>query len=491
MEMASAKAKLEKILSFCQSRGYDVEDLIIDIINKLNRLPRELLRSIDGLWNSVKGLERGVDISIIVIKLLGCMWSLLGLTLPLVDIPLKVVLLVAYFLKMLCRMYDWKKTKIPEGTIHDANQHEQAGLEEMFGSAETLIDSFTDRKTPNKSSLDILSKNIDIHIGVYELGRLKSRIKCLMLGGKDDWLTALQLLKLFVRISTFRHSLLFRYQTCLKTNKRFLDTISALKAYIEKERRDNISFLSSIFLVPTLKDVGILTIFDPFEEKELNAYLEELNLSIKDLRSILHNGGFMISPVRNPSIQLARLVLFWSYLGAMKCTPFHIRALLIFQAIENTLNLFRIVSQDSGKFLYMNDNGYCKYASMSSIPENAQWRVILVDETDGTLNTSSYFILCNKKWPEKPLYVERSILKCAKGLDTDSIPKEECLFTLTKPYHSPISVTVQHPGNLKEEPTSTKDRQRSFRKTSIFRKKGFKAFSFKEKTSEFRMKFSK
>lgn len=62
----------------------------------------------------------------------------------------------------------------------------------------------------------------------------------------------------------------------------------------------------------------------------------------------------------------------------------------------------------------------------------------------------------------KPLYVERSILKCAKGLETDSIPKEECLFRLTKPNHFPIFVTVQHPGNLAEEPTSTSDRQRLF-----------------------------
>lgn len=482
MEM-DTKAKLEKFLSFCQSRGYDVGDLITDIINNLKKLRPALLKSIDELWNSVKRLERGVDICITVIKLLGCMWSLSGLVLPVVSITLTVALLVAYFLKILCCMYDWKKIKIPEHTMHDANQHEQAGLEEMFGSAETLIDSFTDRKTPNKSSLDILSKNIDIHIGVSELGRLKSRIKCLMLGGKDDWLTALQLLKLFVRISTFRHSLLFRYQTCLKTNKRFRDTISALQTYIEKERKDNISFLSSIFSVPTLKDVGILTIFDPFEEKELNAYLEELNLKMINLQSIIHNGGFIVSPARNPSVQLGRLfLLLFSYLGALKCTPSNIGALLIFQAIENTFNLFQIVSQDSDKILVMNDNGYCKYARRSSsIPENAQWRVILVDETDGTLNTSSYFILCNKKWPEKPLYVEKSILKRAKGLDTDSKPKEDCLFTLTKQNHpSPISVTWLHPGNLKEEPTSTKDRRRSSRKTSIFRKWSFTAFSFKE-----------
>lgn len=428
--MASTKAKLENILSFCQSRRYDVGDLIIDIINKLNKLPHALLKSIDELWNSVKRLERGVDICLTIINLLGCVWSLSGLALPLVGITLKVVLLVAHFLKLLYRMYDWKKTKIPEDTMHDANQHEQAGLEELFRSAETLIDSFTDRKTSNKSSLDILSKNIDIHIGVYELGRLKSRIKCLMLGGKDDWLTALQLLKLFVRISTFRHSLLFRYQTCLKTNKRFLDTISALQAYIEKERTDNRSFLSSIFLLPTLKNVGILTIFDPFEEKELYAYLEALNLRMENLNSKLHNECILISPAGNPSVQLRRRVLPWSYLGAVKCTPSYIEDSNLFQAIENSFNRYRIVSKDSGKILRMNDNGYCKYVRSSSIPENAQWQVILVNETDGTLNTSSYFILCNKKWPEKPLYVERSFLKRAKGLDTDSIPKEECLLTV-------------------------------------------------------------
>lgn len=431
MEMPSAKAKLEKILSFCQSRGYDVEDLIIYIINKLNRLHGELLRPIDELWNSVKRIESGVDICSTLIKLLGCIWSLSKLALPLVGIPLKVVLLVASFLKMLCQMYDWKKTKIPEGTIPDANQHEQAGLEEMFGSAVTLIDSFNERRKLNKSSLDFLSKNIDIHIAVHELGRLKSRIEYLILGGKDDWLTALQLLKLFALISTFRHILLFRYQTCLKTNKCFLDTISAMRTYIEKERKDNKSFLSNIFLVPTLKKVGILKIFDPSEEKELSAFLEELNLHIFNLKSTLHDECFIFSSVINSSTDLGRPFLPWHYVRGMKRntedSDFRNR-LLKLKAIENFLNVFQIEFADSGSLLYMNNDGYCRHARMSSIPDNAQWRVILVDEPNGTFNTSSYFILCNRKWPEKPLYVERSILKCAKGLEKDSIPKEECLF---------------------------------------------------------------
>lgn len=53
--------------------------------------------------------------------------------------------------------------------------------------------------------------------------------------------------------------------------------------YIEKERRDNILFFFSIFLVLIFKDVGILIIFDLFEEKELNVYLEELNLKMINL----------------------------------------------------------------------------------------------------------------------------------------------------------------------------------------------------------------
>lgn len=82
--------------------GYDVEDLIIYIINKLNRLYGELLRLIDELWNSVKRIESGVDICLILIKLLGCIWFLLKLVLFLVGIFLKVVFLVVFFFKMLC-----------------------------------------------------------------------------------------------------------------------------------------------------------------------------------------------------------------------------------------------------------------------------------------------------------------------------------------------------------------------------------------------------
>lgn len=61
----------------------------------------------------------------------------------------------------------------------------------MFGSVEIFIDFFIDRKILNKFLLDIFSKNIDIYIGVFELGCFKSWIKCFMLGGKDDWFIVL------------------------------------------------------------------------------------------------------------------------------------------------------------------------------------------------------------------------------------------------------------------------------------------------------------
>lgn len=178
----------------------------------------------------------------------------------------------------------------------------------------------------------------------------------------------------------------------LKTNKCFLDTISALQTYFEKKRKDNKSFLSNIFLVPTLEKEGILKIVDPSEEEELSAFLGELNLHIFNLKSTLHNECFICSSARNSSIVLGRPFLPWHYVRGMERntedSDFRNR-LLKLKAIANFLNVFQIDFSDSGILLYMNNNGYCKHARMSSIPDHAQWRVILVDETNGTFNTSS------------------------------------------------------------------------------------------------------
>lgn len=79
-----------------------------------------------------------------------------------------------------------------------------------------FIDAVKDEEHVDESTLKGLLSNVDIHIEVSELGNLKSRIKILMSGGEEDWRTCLEFLKMFVRISTLRHSLLFRMLTCLR-----------------------------------------------------------------------------------------------------------------------------------------------------------------------------------------------------------------------------------------------------------------------------------
>lgn len=60
-----------------------------------------------------------------------------------------------------------------------------------------------------------------------------------MSGGQEEWHACLHLLKLFVRLATLRHLLLFRMMACLKAKDYSLGTIKALQMYMEKERNDN------------------------------------------------------------------------------------------------------------------------------------------------------------------------------------------------------------------------------------------------------------
>lgn len=89
-----------------------------------------------------------------------------------------------------------------------------------------------------------------------------------MSGGKEDWRTCLEFLKMFVRISTLRHILLFRMLTCLQVKDYSRGTVSALQKYIEIERKDKQTFLA-FFSLPSLENVGVLAFFNPSEEEEL------------------------------------------------------------------------------------------------------------------------------------------------------------------------------------------------------------------------------
>lgn len=62
--------------------------------------------------------------------------------------------------------------------------------------------------------------------------------------------------------------------------------MKALQKYLEKERIDNREFLT-FFSVPTLENVGILTVFDPSEHTELATYVNEMQLSFQDLSTVL------------------------------------------------------------------------------------------------------------------------------------------------------------------------------------------------------------
>lgn len=115
----------------------------------------------------------------------------------------------------------------------------------------------------------------------------------LLSGKQEDWMSCLQLLTLFVKISTMRQMLLFRMMTCLKMEEYSRGTVKALQNYLEKEKIDNREFLT-FFSVPTLENVGILTVFDPSEHTELATYVNEMQLSFQDLSTVLDGQAFLI-----------------------------------------------------------------------------------------------------------------------------------------------------------------------------------------------------
>ena len=91
----------------------------------------------------------------------------------------------------------------------------------------------------DEATLQGLISNVDIHIAVGELGNLKSRIYSLMTGGQYNLQICLHFLTLFVRISTLRLSLLYRFMACLRLKKYSPGTVTALEKCIEKERISN------------------------------------------------------------------------------------------------------------------------------------------------------------------------------------------------------------------------------------------------------------
>lgn len=429
----STKIKLEEIGILCAPFGNTAKYIIKKITDKLDDLSDECTSLIDALWKSIKGLKSGVDKNIIIeaMKILSCVLALFGFAFPMCSVASYAVFLVAYFLKVIFHIINLKKTIDPKVKSHDSIRHDLAGLAEKLEKTVIFIDAVDDEEHVDESTLKGLLSNVDIHIGVSELGNLKSRIKILMSGGEEDWRTCLEFLKMFVRISTLRHSLLFRMLTCLRAKDYSRGTVSVLQKYIMTERKDNQTFLA-FFSAPSLESVGVLTIFNPTEEEELITYLEQLRLSFQNLRSVLHDQVFLVSPITNPHIVFGRPFTSVHSVRSMKSSTDveNVRIRFKFKAIANEVNLFHIQSPDLGEYVFMKKNSYCKYSKSVKDPDTAKWRIILVQNTEEKDETQCCFIICTRKWPAKFLICEKSFYECVRGLETNTKPSIECLFTV-------------------------------------------------------------
>lgn len=423
----STKIKLKEIGNLCAEFGTTAKYIINKIIDKLDDLSDECTSLIDALWRSIKGLKSGVDKNIIIeaMKILSDVLNLLGFAFPMCSVATYAVRLVAWFFKGIFQLINLKNTLDPKvKSSHDTLLHDLAGLAEKLEKTVIFMDAVDDEEHIDESTLQCMLSNVDIHIGVSELGNLKSRIKILMSGGEEDWRTCLEFLKIFVRISTFRHVLLFRMLTCLRAKDYSRGTASALQKYIMKERKDNQTFLA-FFSAPSLESVGVLTIFNPTEEEELITYLEQLLISFQNLSSVLDDQIFIVSPITNPDIVFGRPFASVHSVRSMKSSTDveNVRIRFKFTAIANEVNLFHIQSPDLGEYVFLKENSYCKYRKSVKDLDTAKWRVILVQ-------AQSCFIICTKKWPEKFLIMEKSFYECVRGLETNTKPSAECLFTV-------------------------------------------------------------
>lgn len=431
MEICQLRRRMEAILYFFECYKCKVHNIISEIIENLNHLSEKLKSILDKILESTQKIRSGINVLVPAMELL-CLLSTIAF--PVAGLPLKVVLLVVYVLRIIFTIINNENSLEIEAINDDEFQYSIAGLLEKLKCMNVLIDAVSVEEPVDESSLQNLISNIDIHIGIEEMGDIKCRIKS---RGKYDLGTILQLSKLHANIYIYRWSLLCKYWTCLTFNDYSPDFVTAIAKGMEQERIKNQLFFSSIFTVPSLQHVGVLAVFDPNEEKDLASFLKAyLGLSFQDLKQQLHDQVFMIRPVKNTSIQLGRPFPSLRSVRAMGINETNVRIKFKLLKIENGFNLFYILSPDVGEYVYMNDSGYCKYARKMEAQDNAQWRVIAVEgKTVGETKTSTLFVFCNKRWPQKSIYMERSYYAHATGFISDPKSKsnEDCLFTVRFP----------------------------------------------------------
>lgn len=284
----------------------------------------------------------------------------------------------------------------PKANTNDI--YDFAGLAERLKSLNSYLNAADDNENADESSINCIISNVDIHIGVDEIGNLKNRIEELMHEGGDHLKTCLHYLTIFVRICTLRHSILFRYINYLTGKEYYQSTVHRLQGFIENERVDHQNFLS-FFPMPTLDNASVVAAFDPSEYTELAAFLSEMRLPLQNLRNALHDRVFLIQSFVNSALLRGRPHAFISdslkfMTLSQEIDNIHIK--FKFTAKENSFNLFYIQSPLSGKYMYMKENLYCKHRVMTYPPLNALWKVVQVQEPDDEDETISYFVLSTK-----------------------------------------------------------------------------------------------
>lgn len=365
--------------------------------------------------------------------MLGCVSSA-NIIYSRAGLTTKVMFLVVYFFKVMFRFVDLKELLDPKCTFEYFTVHEFSGLAEKIAKTETLIDAVEIKENVDELSLHSLISNFDIHIGVDKIGNLKICITSMIPKG-EDMKTCLDLLTLFIRLSTLRHALLFRLKTCIEANNYSPSTSGTLKTYIEKERADNKEFLR-LFSLPSLEDIYVLAIFDPAEHTELTTYLEEMRLPLQNLQKVLDGKIFLIQPFKNTSILLGRNFPSYGAARAMKSSTDvdNVRIQFEFEAVKESYNLFYIKSPDRKEYLYMTSKLYCDYSKSYKGQTGAQWRIIQVKDEKGREDGPSLFVLCTRKQPRNFLYIENAtLIDFARGLeDSSKPPGTECLFQVRK-----------------------------------------------------------
>lgn len=445
------KKKIEKITKFCEQSSLDdkvnFSEITSDITDAYAELTDQDNAIINALLKSRKGLQRKIGKCSITeaIMIISCVMSSRILYFPLADHSAKVMLLVNFFLKFLFRTINLQTILVQTNTENSFRVKDFSGLCERMKTMDDILHDF-DVQGNSESDVQHVHDVIfsfDIHTGVDELCYLRGQIKFLIRNGRDKMQLCLHMLTLFVRISTLRHSLLLRRMIYLKKNNHDPNTVVAMHNFITKERDDNKEFLKFLS-VPSLETVCVLAEFDPSFHIELATYLKELRLPLQDLTSILDRRILIVQQFISPSVLLGRPFPSISPARAMNSSidVDNVRIRFLFKAVENSFNLFYILSPDREEYLCMKSSRFCKYSTKFYGQAGAQWKVIQIKEPNGREDDPSLFVLCTKKQPQKFLYIASSFLGCAKGLEESKAVDKECLFKLAPPGEPPMYIPL-------------------------------------------------